>query len=802
MTMIEALHLLPVSTMVAWVGPAEFRTAKPVWPEGRAEEKNLFVGYRAIFDAPPDKRVLLRLTGSTVYRAWLNGRFCGYGPARGPHGYYRIDQWDLTPGLRPGKNVVAVEVAGYNVNSYYLLDQPSFLQAEVMAGGKILASTGGDGVPFEATILNERIQKVQRYSFQRPFAEVYELAPGWSAWQDDPGCRITAATCAVQPSKALLRRGVPYPTFACKPVARRVGQGSIEKIEKVKDLWKDRSLTQIGPKLGGYPRKELEVVYSIELQRLRSKPAGPVADPFRVPDPLPVAKDGYQILDLGTNFTGFVGATVRCRQPARLLFTFDEVLSDGDVDFKRMGCVNVVAYELQPGTYRVESFEPYTMRYLKLIALDGDCEVGDIHLREYVNPDVWEAHFAASDPRLMKLFDAGRETFAQNAVDVFMDCPSRERAGWLCDSFFTARSAFVLSGDTAVERNFYQNFLLPESFAHLPEGMLPMCYPADHYNGVFIPNWALWFVVQLEEYLARSGDKEMVKDLEPKVMKLFEYFKPFRNDDGLLEKLESWVFVEWSKANSFVQDVNYPTNMLYAAALAAAGRMYDRDDLRKQAEGIRETIREQSFDGTFFVDNAVRKNGKLIVTDNHSEVCQYFAFFFHVASPESHGTLWTTLCEDFGPRRKETKKFPQVHQANSFIGNMLRLELLSRYGRCRQVLEESVDYLLYMAERTGTLWENVDERASCNHGFASHIVNTLYRDVLGVTCVDPIDRVVWLRFTDVGLDWCSGRIPTRSGEVALRWQKNDGKLTYRIEVPAGYKVEVDNPSGYELLRQP
>jgi alpha-L-rhamnosidase len=27
-----------------------------------------------------------------------------------------------------------------------------------------------------------------------------------------------------------------------------------------------------------------------------------------------------------------------------------------------------------------------------------------------------------------------------------------------------------------------------------------------------------------------------------------------------------------------------------------------------------------------------------------------------------------------------------------------------------------------MAERTGTLWENVDVSASCNHGFASHVI--------------------------------------------------------------------------------
>ena len=90
----------------------------------------------------------------------------------------------------------------------------------------------------------------------------------------------------------------------------------------------------------------------------------------------------------------------------------------------------------------------------------------------------------------------------------------------------------------------------PPKFAHLPDGMLPMCYPADHNDGVFIPNWALWFVVELEEYLARSGDRETVDALRPRVLRLFDYFKKFRNEDGLLEKLESWVFVEWSAANS------------------------------------------------------------------------------------------------------------------------------------------------------------------------------------------------------------------------------------------------------------
>src|SRR5205085_10347840 len=120
-----------------------------------------------------------------------------------------------------------------------------------------------------------------------------------------------------------------------------------------------------------------------------------------------------------------------------------------------------------------------------------------------------------------------------------------------------------------------------------------------------IPNWSLWFVVQLEEYLNRSGDTELVEKFKLKVLRLFEYFKAFENENGLLEKLDGWVFVEWSKANDYVQDVNYPSNMLYAGALAAAGRIYNMNKLLEHSYRLKEEIRKQSYNGTFFVDNAV-----------------------------------------------------------------------------------------------------------------------------------------------------------------------------------------------------
>jgi alpha-L-rhamnosidase len=764
---------------------------------------NLFVGFRAVFRPPATgDRIVLRATASTVYRVFLNGSFCGYGPARAPHGYFRIDEWDLTNRLHAGDNLVAFEVAGYNINSYYLLDQRAFLQAEVVAGQEILTATAGTSNRFECSILPERVQKVQRYSFQRPFSEVYRLRSDYDRWRKEGSARFDAIEHSPSSGGKLLPRRVAYPTFLVRQPARFVSQVIIETGTKPETIWKDRSLTGISPQLKGFREEELEVIPSIELQTIRTVRVDNIERPYDWTDKLTLGAKVCAILDFGTNLTGFLGGQITCRQKTRLFLVFDEILSAGDVDFKRLDCVNAVLFEMPEGTHEVEAFEPYTLRYLKLIVLEGRCEVGKLYLREYVNPDLERARFAASDERLNRLFAAGEETFRQNAVDLLTDCPSRERAGWLCDSFFTARVAYGVSGQTIVEKNFLENFCLPERFAFLPEGMLPMCYPADHNDGVFIPNWALWFVLQLEEYLGRSGDRELVEALRPKVMHLFEYFRPFLNENGLLEGLKGWVFVEWSDANKFVQDVNYPTNMLYMAAVAAAGRMYNLPKLRGEAEHIREVIRRESFDGEFFVDNALRRNGQLKTTRNRSEVCQYFAFFFDVAAPETHARLWQTLTESFGPKRKQTGAYPEVCEANAFVGNMLRLEILSRQGLIQQTLDESISYLLYMAERTGTLWENVGASASCDHGFASHVVHSLYRDVLGLYEVDSVRRRVRLRCANLQLDWCEGSMPVAGGLVTLGWRRESEKVFYRIFVPAGYVVEVDNKTMANWVREP
>jgi len=496
------------------------------------------------------------------------------------------------------------------------------------------------------------------------------------------------------------------------------------------------------------------------------------------------------VFDVGFNETGFPGLTVSCSRSGRLWMTFDEILQGEKVNPLRYGVANGIVWDLQPGRYRIEAFEPYTFRYMHVFTLDGEMEISDPFVRAYKNPDAKKASFRSSDPDIDRIFVAARETFAQNAVDVFTDCPSRERAGWLCDSFFTGRSSILFTGSPELERLFIQNYLLPESFPDIPDGALPMCYPSDHPNGMFIPNWAMWFVIELDEYLGRSGDRTTVDALKPRLMKLVEYISSFRNSDGLLEKLPSWVFVEWSQANKLVQDVNYPSNMTWAEVLDCMDRLYGMPELAAEARKIRETVRRQSWTGNWFCDNAVRqKDGTLKLSGQCTETCQYYAFMFGTATPELYPQLWRTLLTDFGPKRKETKKHPEIFFSNAFIGNYLRLELLSRAGLGRQILDETKGYFTFMAERTGTLWENDTPHASCNHGFASHAAVFYVKNVLGIRSIDARKKTVTVQTTDVPLEFCSATLPSPDGDISYGWSMKDGKPVEKFSAPPGWRLE-------------
>ncbi len=696
-----------------------FIKALPAWEKGTEKEMNITLGLYCAFESAGGKTVL-RVATSGIYRVYLNGSFCYEGPARAAHGYYRVDEIVLCP--EKGENHLAIEVVNYYVNSFDTLQQPGFIQCELVCGDTVQAATGDRG--FSWYRLSERVRKIQRYSYQRGFAEAYRLTPDCHNWRvgGKSSTAAVAETVITEKKRLIPRRLEPY-TYPVTAPDELVASGKVQFDVIPEEYFKDRSLVHIKDRwcglLDGYYENELEIHLTDEIQEMKNTAFGQKKEPFS--GEVSLSDGDMQMLSFPCEKTGILTLDIDCRKAGTLYLLFDELLQeDGDIRPLRLYCCNVIRLDMEAGKYSFDTVNPIGFKYLKLISRDGDMTVSRIGMRELICPQPITAEYGGSDPELRKLFDGARESFLQNCADLYMDCPTRERAGWLCDSYFTAKAEWDLTGGDAVETNFLENYMLPESFRDMPEGMVPMCYPADHFNGQYIPNWALWLILEIEDgYFNRRGDRELKDAFRDRIMGILGWFRQYENSDGLLDRIPNWVFVEWSMCNQFVQDINFPTNMLYYRAMKAAANLYGDEELRDKAEKLKKVIIERSYNGTFFRDREVYRDGVPCATEECTETCQYYAFYMGIASPETFPELWQTMTEKFGPDREEKGIYPEIYPSNTFMGIVMRLLLLNDNGYSAQVLDEVKAYFGGMAEKTGTLWEHTKSIASCNHGFTS-----------------------------------------------------------------------------------
>lgn len=685
-----------------------FERAVPVWEKGKEKEKNYTLLFRA--NIKENQQVKLTLTGASTYQIFVNGDFVGMGPARAAHGYYRVDEILLDSYLTREENELLIQVAGYYINSFHHLEQPAFLCAEITVAGQVIAATGEKG--FAVRHMVERVQKVQRYSYQRTFTEVYRMdqnqVPMWDTIELE---EVT--------DKQYLSRNVYYPQYEKEPVRKIVECGKIEVADESLRRFRDRSLWKVGKSLKGYEREEIEIC---SIERLYNHRYLPNLMQKSLEE-VQLQNQEYCTMTFGKNISGAVALEVECTEEIELQMTFDELTTEDDFGFRWDYCTaNIVIWQLKPGTYQLLTFEPYTMQFVRFAVLGGACKLRNIHMRRYGYPKL-PFCLDSEDEKLLSIYDAAEETFRQNVFDIFMDCPSRERAGWLCDSFFMGRTEQIFDKQNKVEHNFLENYVFCSN-GTVPKGMLPMCYPADfEIEPEFIPQWALWFVIELKEYYNRTGDRDLVEKAWQKIEELLVYFQDFENEDEMLECLDGEEMIEWSETKKFMKDVNFPTNMMYATALEYIAKLYDKPAYKEKAKRIKEKIFTMSYIDGFFHDHAIRMpDGTLEVQKNISECGQYFAFFFGIANRENCGELWKILVRDFGFDRRENHKWEKVAFANAFIGNYLRMELLLQFGEHEKLKEDIKRYFYNMSVKTGTLWEYEASKASCNHGFASYIL--------------------------------------------------------------------------------
>ena len=154
--------LFPVDNLAFYNNPVIYRkpgNAKFIWCDDMGQGRNLYACFRKSFELQGDvKEAELCLFADTAYQLYINNRFVQFGPVRFDPRFPLYDKHDIKACLKKGKNVIAIQVNHFEVNTYKAIPG----KAAMLSWGDI-KTTGGESVSLESTKENWKCKENKAY---------------------------------------------------------------------------------------------------------------------------------------------------------------------------------------------------------------------------------------------------------------------------------------------------------------------------------------------------------------------------------------------------------------------------------------------------------------------------------------------------------------------------------------------------------------------------------------------------------------------------------------------------------------
>ena len=751
------------------------------------------------------------LATGCFYQAWLNGNWLGYGPARASHGRLTIDRWALPAGQLREQNVITVQAFWEGIFTYdHVRGEP----------GIWLGLDGSDFTLWSSGRTGRR--PTYRLSHQRGWAEEIDArkrAKGWPAggwdeaeWQPAILRKMTASPPVILEERDLLplvrvTRRAEWVSFA----------GSADLAGRVKHR-------QLGYEhTPGFDCPEDSAARNIQEERLL--PSGALdrnlaaltvsgsGDAVLAPDP--AGGDRTVQLDFGHFVTGLL--VLELTAPAGTVVDIGwseapwqpELSSRWSESSQPAGAVTPrecndarqgTRYTCAGGRERFEGLVIMAMRCVRLTFRTPQPEAITLHelsVRVSGYPIEREGAFLCSDASLNRIHRAAVETMENSIHDVYMDCPGRERGGWLNDSYSAAVGLGAISADTTLDRRFLRQFI--DSLEHnRGTGTLFPLYPSEAFAwpGGYqrpIACHTLFWLLQVERHLRLFGDAELRQQWQAGVATVFEGLARYRTPEGLVENIPWDEFLDWSPMEA--GPLRVWTNLIYGLALQRLGHLYGNAAWQESGEITLRVSETASWDeGRGLYSNSLRREeGRLVPEGPFSELVNYVALWAGVVPPDREKIVWRQL-RNLHPRSTDRAPMPDdltLARCNAY-GLLYRAEIQGRRGEVAELARDLREAYLPMLDRgQTTLSEHYGYHYSLCHGFQGYIAHVLARYVGGIQLPENPGDVIQLRPTPDLLAWCQARVPWMGGHVQMWCARHDEKeAEVLISLPAGQRGEL------------
>lgn len=777
-----------------------FKKAVPVWCASADHGYNQFAGFYTQLENRESLHAVISIAARSYYRLYINGKMAGHGPARTAKGYCRVDKIQT---VLPSHAYVAIEAAAYDKPGKYSNDctlEPGLLTAEITDGeGNVLSTTGEDS--WKCLALKYRRPDVETMSHSRGIVEYYDLTPESESWKKKD-TREGEIPVRVNEDVQFLSRRSPLPDLRPIPMQNFAGihdmvsegEAKAGYVLTLARMFNQDWYTTI-------PEKNLF------LESLRAEKERKFTGKYRrtpdisaIPGKAPVSL----MWSLPASELGFTDFSIHVEEESVIdLINSDHRSLQGEVRANTY----VTRWHLQPGTYHLTTFEPKLVRYLRMIVrTKGRFTVSTPQLLNYTYPDTHRTYFDCSDGDLNRIWEGASRTLRLNTLDIFMDCPQRERGGWLCDSNFTARAAWQLYGNACVEKDFIENFMLTDG-DEMWHGFFPEVYPGSkkEKGDTGFQSWSFWLAHELYEYWKRTGDEVFVRSCRGRITKFMEGILALKGESGLIEGLDN-LFVDWSMSNRSyaLTPISVPVNCLISLVLGEMGELYDRQDWKDEAASLRKVLEELDEEPGIFGgggDAAEYRDGKLRRLDCATESGAALELYSGFHKEDRNYVKKFIYTMGYSPAYRSN---PNIGKSNLFIGLMIRFSVLEQLGRTKELVRELKDiYLPELRDGSGTFFENYNGMSGC-HGFNGAAAAMLTNDVLGLGAPSLSDHTIRIAPAPGDLCWAAGSAVCGEDEFFMEWSHDADayRLDIQLTVPEDWTPVYDFPKelhGYRIF---
>ncbi len=743
----------------------------------------------------------IHVSADSRYILWCNGHRVGRGPAKGDIHHHFYDTYDLSPWLVVGENVLAALVWDMSRVAHRPTDLGAPCSVMTYAGGWLVEgavpTVAGDevldtGAPGWAVAVDHahRWQNEDtRFEGYHGYFEHRIDEPNFEAWlqADFDDADWAEARTLFKAERREERRDPASPYGLVERIIPPLEEGDVQPFAD-------------GFQPGGDapPATWSELIQSGE---------GTVVFPPNTKIELildtGVITSGYPVLTT----QGGAGAMVRLTYAEALRLPWDtpgakmlgeqqslENLASHFADegtgwtFDRRGLITGWSDRWEPAGGR-SSFEPLHWRAFRYVGVRIETGAEPLTLiglgyKFSAYPYVIQARFACSDARWEKIYAAGLRTMRLCSHETFEDCPHYEQMQYAGDTMITSHLGMLASGDYRLSRQ----ALLQFDWSRGPEGLTQSRFPSRLLQ--VIPSWSLHWITAVRDYGLCSGDLATVRELEPGMRAVIDWFRRYRDDSGLPAKLPYWNITDWCPwwprgvvpgaaegptciiSAQWIQGLEELAEMSRWLGLAA-----EAERLTAEAAIARQTLHDlfwSEAEGLYFD----RPGGP--------EVSEY-------------GNGWAVRCGagDESSRQRLLARFPRDEKLapGSFFAWHTTWAAMDRMGIYDQMPEflgpwhESIDFGLDTFVEENSYW-----RSLC-HAWSAHPVLEFYQKILGIKATAPGFAAVRIQPHSCGLAWAKGSVCTPRGLIEVAWQNQPSGMVLTVKAPAGVATEVILPDG-------